>query len=230
MEQIKMVVFDMAGTTVNEDNIVYKTLQKAINESGFDFTLQQVLDEGAGKEKLQAIKSILTTYADNTDEHLAAGIFKNFMEQLTIAYNTLPVYPQPNAGELFAELQKRGIKVVLNTGYSRTIAQTIIEKLGWYAGADFDGLVTADDVIKNRPNPDMILFAMKSFGITNPAQVIKVGDSIIDIQEGQNAGCGFSIGITTGAHTPTQLKSANPDLVIDNLMEIVPVIEQRLVV
>jgi len=36
---IEMVVFDMAGTTVDEDNVVYKTLQKAINESGFNFSM-----------------------------------------------------------------------------------------------------------------------------------------------------------------------------------------------
>ena len=52
---IRMVVFDMAGTTVNEDNVVYKTLQQVINNAGYDFTLKQVLAEGAGKEKLQAI-------------------------------------------------------------------------------------------------------------------------------------------------------------------------------
>ena len=46
---IKMVVFDMAGTTVNENNVVYKTLQKAINEAGYNFTLEKVLAEGAGK-------------------------------------------------------------------------------------------------------------------------------------------------------------------------------------
>ena len=30
---IKLVVFDMAGTTINEDNVVYKTLQKAVNNT-----------------------------------------------------------------------------------------------------------------------------------------------------------------------------------------------------
>ncbi len=49
-----MVVFDMAGTTVNEDNIVYKTLRAAINHAGFEFSLDQVLAQGAGKEKKQA--------------------------------------------------------------------------------------------------------------------------------------------------------------------------------
>ena len=56
---IKMVVLDMAGTSVDEDNVVYKTLQQVINEAGHNFTLDEVLAEGAGKEKLQAIKDIL---------------------------------------------------------------------------------------------------------------------------------------------------------------------------
>ena len=56
---IRMVVFDMAGTTVDEDNVVYKTLQSEINKAGFSFSLEQVLAEGAGKEKRQAIKDIL---------------------------------------------------------------------------------------------------------------------------------------------------------------------------
>ena len=55
--KIKMVVFDMAGTTVNEDNIVYKALRNAINSvGGFDLSLEEVLEHGAGKEKLEAIK------------------------------------------------------------------------------------------------------------------------------------------------------------------------------
>ncbi len=49
-----MIVFDMAGTTVDEQNVVYKTLQKAINREGYEFTLEQVLEQGAGKEKLKA--------------------------------------------------------------------------------------------------------------------------------------------------------------------------------
>ena len=35
---IKLVVFDMAGTTVDEDNVVYKTVRTAINFAGYDFT------------------------------------------------------------------------------------------------------------------------------------------------------------------------------------------------
>jgi phosphonatase-like hydrolase len=226
MTKIKMVVFDMAGTTVNEDNAVYKTLHKAINEAGFQVDLNQVLAEGAGKEKLQAIKSILLAYADNDDAQLADTIYQNFIQQLAKAYESYPIKPQPNAEDLFSELKERNIITILNTGYNRATAQSILDKLEWREGVDFDGLVTATDVTKNRPYPDMIEFAMKRFGITNPAEVVKIGDSIIDIEEGRNAGCTLNIGITTGAHNLAQLNSANPDLVINNLLEILPRIDE----
>jgi phosphonatase-like hydrolase len=221
---IKMVVFDMAGTTVNENNVVYKTLRIAINEAGFDFTLDQVLEQGAGKEKKQAIRSILTAFAGIQDEELTDKIYKNFFGKLTEAYNREEILPQKNAAELFAELKKRDILSILNTGYDRATAQSIVDKLGWKEGEDFDGLVTATDVGRNRPEPDMILFAMKRFNLTDANQVVKVGDSAIDIEEGRNAGCGLSIGITTGAHTADQLQAAQPDKIIDDLMEVLPLI------
>jgi phosphonatase-like hydrolase len=222
---IKMVVFDMAGTTVNENNVVYKTLQKAINEAGFDFTLDQVLAQGAGKEKLQAIKSILEVYAGKTDDELADAIYSKFIVHLANAYETLEILPQDNAKELFEALAERDILVVLNTGYNRETAQSLIDKLGWEKGVEFDSLVTATDVGKNRPNPDMILFAMEQFDITDGSEVVKVGDSIIDIEEGRNAGCIFNVGITTGAHTYEQLQSANPEYIIDNLLELLPLVD-----
>ncbi len=221
---IKMVVFDMAGTTVNENNVVYKTLQKAINEKGFDFSLNQVLQEGAGKEKLQAIKSVLNVYGDINDEVLANSIFQNFIKLLESAYDTMEILQQDNTAEVFAELKKNGILVVLNTGYNSQTANSLINKLGWVKGEHFNGLVTASDVKNNRPQPDMILLAMHQFDITDAQQVIKVGDSTIDIEEGRNAGCKFNIGITTGAHTKEQLVLANPDFILDNLLELLPIV------
>ncbi len=44
----------MAGTTVNEDNLVYKTLKEEINAAGFTLTLDQVLAHGAGKETVNS--------------------------------------------------------------------------------------------------------------------------------------------------------------------------------
>ncbi|MEO8414030.1 MAG: phosphonatase-like hydrolase [Ginsengibacter sp.] len=221
-----MAVFDMAGTTVNENNVVYKTLQKAINAKGFDFSLNQVMAEGAGKEKLQAIKTVLKVYAKKEDDQLADSIYQDFIVQLAIAYDTIEILPQDGAVDLFRELKKRGIIVGLNTGYNKETAQSLLGKLGWKKGEEFDDLITASDVKSNRPDPDMILLAMKQFNITDAKEVIKVGDSIIDIEEGQHAGCGMSIGITTGAHTHVQLASAKPDYIIHNLLELLPLLNK----
>ncbi|MDF2190636.1 phosphonatase-like hydrolase [Paraflavitalea sp. CAU 1676] len=221
---IRMAIFDMAGTTVNEDNLVYKAVRQAINEKGFDFTLEEVLAEGAGKEKLQAIKSVLTLREVN-DDVLAEDIFKRFLVLLDEAYATQPVTEQPNATRLFHTLRQNGVLVVMNTGYDRRTAESLIKKIGWEQGVDFDALVTASDVKHNRPQPDMILLAMKQHGIEDPAETLKVGDSIIDIEEGRNARCHFSIGITTGAHTFEQLESAAPDFILHNLQELLPIVE-----
>ena len=222
--EIKMVVFDMAGTTVNENNLVYKTLMNAINAAGFSYNLGQVLAVAAGKEKREAIRSVLKTYEGTFDETTVGEIYNEFIGKLKLAYETEEILPQPGATELFRKLREKQIISVLNTGYDRSTAQSILDRLGWKAGVDFDTLITASDVNQNRPEPDMILLAMKQHGITDSKSVVKVGDSSIDIEEGQNAGCGLSIGITTGAHTKQQLEEAKPDAVINQLLEIFTII------
>lgn len=226
-KEIKMIVFDMAGTTVNEDNIVYKTLRNAINTiGGFQLALEEVLAHGAGMEKLQAIRAILKNSLGIENQQLADTIFSFFLQELKNAYQVEEIYPNANAQELFEVLKKKGVLRVLNTGYDRATAEFLLTKLNWKIGREIDGLVTASDVPRNRPYPDMILDAMVKFGISDSLSVAKVGDSTIDIQEGQNAGCALSIGITTGAHTSAQLGTANPDFIIDDLLELEAIIEQ----
>jgi phosphonatase-like hydrolase len=219
-----MIVFDMAGTTVDEDNVVYKTLQQEINKAGYDFSLDQVLAAGAGKEKLQAIKDILALQAALPDEATVNTIYKCFADELAKAYNSIPLKPQPGAEEVFLALREEHILVVLNTGYNAQTAKAILAKLAWQTGKQIDGLVTASDVQNGRPGPDMILLAMQKFGIKNADEVVKVGDSIIDVEEGKNAGCKLSIGITTGAHTYQQLATAKPDHIIHHLSELLALI------
>ena len=221
---IRMVVLDMAGTTVNENNLVYKTLQKAINEAGFDFTLEQVLEAGAGREKLEAIENILHVYKGMDDRELAKKIYQVFAAELRTAYKEVAVMPQQNAEKLFVELGKRNIRVILNTGYNLETAQLLLGKLGWVKGRDFDDLITASEVSRGRPKPDMIWLAMSRFEISDAGEVVKVGDSIIDIEEGRNAGCGLSIGITTGAHSLQQLETAKPDYIIHDLIDLLTLI------
>jgi phosphonatase-like hydrolase len=221
---ISMIVFDMAGTVIDENNVVYKTLLEAVKASGYELTLQEVLSEGAGKEKFQAIKDIVRKRDENADNEILMNIFKNFQSGLANAYRSLEIKAQPGAEIVFKELRKEGIYVVLNTGYDSTTAKSIIEKLGWQEGNQIDAMITASDVANNRPQPDMIELAKKKFDLNENDKIIKVGDSTIDIEEGINANCYMSVGITTGAQSREQLLSAKPDRVINHLQEILDLI------
>ncbi|WP_062265220.1 phosphonatase-like hydrolase [Endozoicomonas arenosclerae] len=218
MSNIKLAVFDMAGTTVDEDNVVYKTVNRSLTEAGYEFTLEDVLEHGAGKEKHQAIKDVLASKGFNNAD--SEQIFQAFKNNLERAYSELAVTTFEGVEELLKELRKREIKITLNTGYSYEVATKLLSKMNWQAGSQFDVLVTADDVTNGRPAPDMILLAMEKTGISASAQVLKAGDSAIDIHEGKNAHCGITVGVTTGAQTREQLLTAEPTFVFDNLADI----------
>ncbi|MEZ7500429.1 phosphonatase-like hydrolase [Flavobacterium sp. Arc3] len=220
-KRMELVVFDMAGTTVDEDNVVYKTVQKVINDEGFNVSLDQVLKFGAGKEKHQAITAVLKECTSLTDTSLVASIaFSKFKIALKSAYDTLEIKSFEGTEQLFKDLRKNHIKVVLNTGYDRKTANLLIEKLGWIVGETIDGLVTADDVVNGRPEGDMILLAMSNTGVLDAEKVMKVGDSAIDIEEGKNANCGITVGVLSGAQTREQIQKANPSYILDSITEL----------
>lgn len=220
-QEIQLVVFDMAGTTVDEGNVVYKTVQKVINDEGYDVSLEEVLNYGAGKEKHKAILDILKECTNSDTIELTADLaFSNFKRALDLAYEALEVKTFVGTEELFHELRNKNIKVVLNTGYDYATANKLLTKLGWSVGETIDALVTSDDVENGRPDGDMILKAMQITGITDSKKVLKVGDSAIDIEEGKNAQCGMTAGVLTGAQTREQIQNANPTFIVNTLTEL----------
>ncbi len=217
-----IIIFDMAGTTVDEQNVVYKTVHRAIERAGYETSLDFVLLHAAGKEKYQAICDVLEQLVgEPAEDELAQDIFEDFEALLELAYEHLEPQPMPGSVAVFAELRERGIKVVLNTGYKREVANYLLDRLGWEEGAHFDLLITASEVERGRPHPEMILLAMEHFGVEDAKKVAKIGDSIVDIEEGINAGCGLVAGITTGAQTREQLATARPTHIFDHLDELV---------
>ena len=215
MNSIKMVVFDMAGTTVDEQNVVYKTVHKAIEKHGVSVDLETVLKVGAGKEKLKAIVDVLDYInVDNVDANL---VFADFKAMLDKAYDTLDVKPIEGVDITMLKLKEKGVIVVLNTGYNSRIANALVNKLNWEKGIHYDALITASDVKKGRPSSEMIDLAMEMFNITDSKVVLKAGDSAIDIEEGKNAKCGVTVGVLSGAQTKEQIEVAGPDYIIDSL-------------
>lgn len=222
---IRMVVFDMAGTTIDEDNMVYKCVKKALNDHGIAATLEQVLHHGAGKEKQHAIKDVYTEVMhDIPNSETILTIYQTFQVLLTEAYDHMEMKLFDGVKAMLFFLKKRNIKIVFNTGYTHQVASKILTKVDLIKDRDLDLLVTADMVTNSRPAPDMITYALHHFNI-KPWECIKIGDSAIDILEGKNAKVKYCIGITTGAQTKVQIAEENPDFILGNLRELIPVIE-----
>jgi phosphonatase-like hydrolase len=133
--------------------------------------------------------------------------------------------PLPGAEEVFARLKERGIRRALNTGFSKNITDVIMQRLAWVS-EKVDFVISSSEVPAGRPAPYMIERLMQQAGVPDARQVIKVGDTEVDIREGQNAGCLHSIGITTGAFTRKALEAYEPDFIIDHLTELLPIIDK----
>jgi phosphonatase-like hydrolase len=222
---IKLVVFDMAGTTVKDENYVGLAFQKAMDSFGYQIPLKNI-NPIMGYEKPLAIKMMLEVHEPDQKkitEALIGNIHENFVANMLHFYHTSDqIVPLPHAEETFAALRNRGIKIGLDTGFSKNIADVIIERLNWADKVDV--VVASDEVPNGRPYPDMIHKMMKQLNITDAAEIAKVGDTEVDVNEGKNTGCKYVIAVTTGAFTRAELEPCQPTHIIDNVAGVLDII------
>jgi phosphonatase-like hydrolase len=222
---IELVVFDMAGTTVHDGDSVLHAFQQALNHAGIQITR----DEGnalMGIRKPFALRQIVTQKRGTVplDEEVNR-LHDIFLSEMLTYYRTHPeVREVDGATELFQELHAHGIKVGLDTGFSRPIADAILSRLGWDCPGLLDATVTSDQVAQGRPAPDMIFRLMELTGIRNVACVAKVGDTPVDLEQGTRAGCRLVVGVTEGTHTRDQLAACPHTHLISTIAELMPLI------
>jgi phosphonatase-like hydrolase len=226
---IALVVFDIAGTTVRDNNKVGEAFQASLEHFGYHIELDQI-NLYMGYEKNEAIRKILKTEDDEVlveDSHIA-DIHRDFVDRMIRYYETSSeIEPLPNAEETFTRLHEMGIKVAINTGFSRNIADVILKNLGWLERGLVDDMIASDEVERGRPFPDMISKLMQNAGITDAAAVAKVGDTEVDINEGKNAGCRYVIGISTGAYSRADLEPYQPTHIIDDLQDVIGIVVNK---
>jgi GNAT superfamily N-acetyltransferase len=109
--------------------------------------------------------------------------------------------------------------VALNTGFDRETTDLLLAALGW-AGGTVDAVVCGDDVPQGRPAPYLIFRAMEAVGATDVQRVAVVGDTVLDLQAGYNAGVGWNIGVLTGAHDRKTLEAAPHTHILASVAEV----------
>jgi len=220
---IELIVFDIAGTTVVDRGNINEAFRNAFLHAGYEVDIVDV-DKVMGYRKIDAIKIILDKYnrqPQNANGHLIETIHEEFTNSMVEFYkHDHELKPMFFAEDVFDQLQKRGIKVALNTGFTKVITDTILYRLGWNNSALINGVISSDEVQEGRPHPYMIKKIMEQLNIDDAQKVAKVGDTKVDLEEGRNAGCGLVVAVTTGAYTSGQLQQYHPDYIIDSLQEL----------
>ncbi len=221
---IDLVVFDMAGTTVRDDDAVNRCFRDAIAGAAIDVSRDEV-NAVMGIAKPVAIRTLLERAGRTDPADLDAEVRRihaDFVRRMVEHYRDgQAVAEVPGASDVFRALRAAGVRVALNTGFSRQIASVLLERLGWAAGDTIDAVVTSDEVDAGRPAPDMIRLAMRRAGVSDPRRVAKVGDTPADLEEGDHAGCGRVIGVTaSGSHTRDQLRPHPHTDLIDSVADL----------
>lgn len=200
--KFSMVVFDMAGTTVQDtDNAVASRLCEALDAVGIQLPIEAI-DPVMGIPKPLAIQTLLTQVRGVAPKDAEVrAIHEDFQKRIVHHYHFAPhVQEMPGANEAFKVLKSHGIRVTLDTGFDRRILDTIVTRLNW--SGLLDDAISSDEVTYGRPNPEMIQVLMQRGGVTDPAQVAKIGDSVSDIEQGLAAKCGLVAAVINQRTTP----------------------------
>jgi phosphonatase-like hydrolase len=226
---IQLVVFDMAGTTVMDKGNVNDAFRQAFLTE--DITVDAAdIDKVMGYKKIEAVKIIVDQYAPALNGQRGTQVINDihdvFIKNMIEFYENDPdLQPLPFAEAAFQELKEKGIKVALNTGFTRSIADAVLTRLGWNNSSLIDVTVCSDEVAEGRPYPFMIQSLMQQLMIEDIKSVAKIGDTEVDIKEGRNAGCGLVVGITTGSYSREELQKYHPDFIIDSLQQLSSIIQ-----
>ncbi|MCA9259942.1 MAG: HAD hydrolase-like protein, partial [Planctomycetales bacterium] len=234
MGPVKMVMFDLAGTTVRDENYVAKCLFRAAQEVGISTSLAEI-GRNIGTNKRDLFRMLLArergaeaplakigSIAVSTDEaHVADAAFDAYEQYMLELYQT-EIEEIAGASDTFRWLRRHDVAIATDTGFHKSINCAIMDRLGWLRDGLVDVALDVEDVPgeRGRPAPYMIFRAMEALGVTSVHDVVKVGDQPADMLEGYHAGCRAVIGVLSGpldaaalgAHRHTHLIPSVADL------------------
>jgi len=254
--RIQLVIFDWAGTTIDHGCFApISAFIKAFKACGVELTPAQARGP-MGLHKKDHIRSLFqldeiaaqwqAIHQRPWSENDVEQIYETFMPlQIDEAQKFTDLIP--GLCETISLLRERGIKIGSTTGYPRIVVEPILAaaKAQGYAP---DFTMCADEVPAGRPAPWMIYRNMEALNVFPPASVVKVGDTVPDIEAGLNAGT-WTVGLTqTGSEVgltiaefealssdqqqkllqtaETKLKNAGADFVIPTVNALPEIIKQ----
>jgi len=200
---LKAVILDWAGTAVDYGSFAPTAVFLRLFESRGVKISPEDARSGMGLMKKDHLRTILARPAVIEAWESAHGaapketdvddLFEHFVP---LQLNVLKDYAEPIPGLLgtLKDLRQRGLKIGSTTGYIRSMMDILAPEAA-RRGYQPDCIVCPDEVPAGRPYPWMCYQNAMQLGIFPMTAMVKVGDTITDIEEGLNAGM-WSVGIS----------------------------------
>jgi phosphonatase-like hydrolase len=216
---VRLVVFDMAGTTVHDDGLVLECFVAAAEQVGLAVTRDELNDRmGMSKHFVFDELSKRQLGAGRAAEELRDRGYEIFRRVLEAAYEKGGVAPVRGAEGVFETLHESNVKCALNTGFYRKVTDIIVDKLGWRNKVD--AVVCVDDVAEGRPAPYMIHEAMQRCRVRAVDEVVVIGDTPADMIAGKCSGARAVVGVLSGAHTGSTLRRYPATHILDSVRDL----------
>lgn len=206
MKQLEAVIFDWAGTTVDYGCMApILAMKNAFLHQDLNVTLDEIR-KPMGMLKIDHIKTMLNMdriktgfnqkHGRHSEPHDIQKIYDHFE---TTIFSILHEHTEIIQGVLDVQsyLRSENIKIGSTTGYTKEMIDIVAENAKKQGYAP-DFIISADQVKHGRPYPTMLHQNLAALDVMDTRSVVKVGDTLVDIQEGLHAGC-WSIGVVKGS-------------------------------
>ena len=200
---LQAIILDWAGTTVDHGSLApIRVLQKIFADHGIEVSEEEARRD-MGVLKKDHIRSLLgmpriadawrSRYQQTPTEDTVEALFADFIPQQIscLAECSSVICGVTNAVK---RLRDRGLKIGSTTGYTRPMLDVLLPHAA-QQGYVPDCALCPDDVGAGRPLPWMIYENAVRMKVCPLEAVVKVGDTISDIEEGLNAGT-WAIGVS----------------------------------
>ena len=213
MGKITTILFDYDGTLMDTDDIIIDAWQYTYRKmTGEELAVETIL-----KDFGEALRDTMSKYFSGDQLEEAIEIHRVFQTDTYLE----KIRMFPGTLELIHELKERGYRVAVVT--SRRKPTTVMGLEKFELMDVLDCIVTADETEKHKPDPEPVLFALKSLNC-QPEEAIMVGDTVMDM------GCGRAAGVKTVLTTwakaaQYQKMDVSPDFRINAAEELWNVLE-----
>jgi phosphonoacetaldehyde hydrolase len=195
-DSIKAVIFDWAGTTLDYGCLApIRGFIDGFKSVGVDIT-DEMARKPMGLSKIEHTRAIAAMLTEPISEERILRAYEVFAETL-LANIERHCGLIGHVAETVDALRGRGIKIGSTTGYTSAMMERVVPEAA-RQGYSPDFCIASDQTPKGRPYPYMIWHNLMCFGIADPREAVKVGDTAVDIEEGKNAGC-WTAGVIMGS-------------------------------